>query len=92
MITCDARLEAFAVPGIPLVGRGDDVPGAWCASRRGIGHPPHPRRRPRRDVQAAFACRGTVRRTAARRTIHARRSSSGADGREGPARRGAHPT
>ncbi|HEY8087656.1 MAG TPA: coenzyme F420-0:L-glutamate ligase [Polyangiaceae bacterium] len=25
MIACDARLEAFAVPGIPLVGKGDDV-------------------------------------------------------------------
>jgi coenzyme F420-0:L-glutamate ligase/coenzyme F420-1:gamma-L-glutamate ligase len=26
MITCADRLEAFAVPGLPLVGRGDDVP------------------------------------------------------------------
>jgi coenzyme F420-0:L-glutamate ligase/coenzyme F420-1:gamma-L-glutamate ligase len=25
MIACDGRLEAFAVPGIPLVGKGDDV-------------------------------------------------------------------
>src|ERR1700733_13774210 len=27
MITCSHRLEAFAVPGVPLVERGDDVPG-----------------------------------------------------------------
>jgi coenzyme F420-0:L-glutamate ligase / coenzyme F420-1:gamma-L-glutamate ligase len=26
MITCGPRLEALAVPGLPLVGRGDDVP------------------------------------------------------------------
>src|ERR1035438_5069874 len=26
MITCADRLEALAVPGLPLVGRGDDVP------------------------------------------------------------------
>jgi coenzyme F420-0:L-glutamate ligase/coenzyme F420-1:gamma-L-glutamate ligase len=26
MITCDERIEALAVPGLPLVGRGDDVP------------------------------------------------------------------
>lgn len=32
MIACSARLEAVAVPGIPLVGRGDDVPDiAWRA-------------------------------------------------------------
>jgi coenzyme F420-0:L-glutamate ligase / coenzyme F420-1:gamma-L-glutamate ligase len=27
MITCSDRIEALAVPGLPLVGRGDDVPG-----------------------------------------------------------------
>lgn len=27
MITCDSRLEVVAVPGMPLVGRGDDVAG-----------------------------------------------------------------
>jgi coenzyme F420-0:L-glutamate ligase/coenzyme F420-1:gamma-L-glutamate ligase len=32
MITCADRLEAFAVPGLPLVGRGDDVPAlVWRA-------------------------------------------------------------
>ncbi|HEY3818013.1 MAG TPA: coenzyme F420-0:L-glutamate ligase [Polyangiaceae bacterium] len=32
MITCSDRLEALAVPGLPLVGRGDDVPGlVWRA-------------------------------------------------------------
>jgi coenzyme F420-0:L-glutamate ligase/coenzyme F420-1:gamma-L-glutamate ligase len=32
MITCGPRLEALAVPGLPLVGRGDDVPAlVWSA-------------------------------------------------------------
>jgi coenzyme F420-0:L-glutamate ligase/coenzyme F420-1:gamma-L-glutamate ligase len=32
MITCGHRLEALAVPGVPLVGRGDDVPAiVWRA-------------------------------------------------------------
>ena len=32
MITCADRLEAIAVPGLPLVGRGDDVPAlVWRA-------------------------------------------------------------
>ena len=32
MITCSDRLEALAVPGLPLVGRGDDVPAlVWRA-------------------------------------------------------------
>jgi coenzyme F420-0:L-glutamate ligase/coenzyme F420-1:gamma-L-glutamate ligase len=32
MITCGERLEALAVPGLPLVGRGDDVPAlVWRA-------------------------------------------------------------
>jgi coenzyme F420-0:L-glutamate ligase/coenzyme F420-1:gamma-L-glutamate ligase len=32
MITCSDRLEAMAIPGLPLVGRGDDVPAlVWRA-------------------------------------------------------------
>ena len=32
MIRCGDRLEALAVPGLPLVGRGDDVPAlVWSA-------------------------------------------------------------
>jgi coenzyme F420-0:L-glutamate ligase / coenzyme F420-1:gamma-L-glutamate ligase len=37
MITCDERVEAFAVPGLPLVGRGDDVPELVTGALRGAG-------------------------------------------------------
>jgi len=38
MIRCSERLEAIAVPGIPLVGRGDDVPAlvSQAVSRAGL--------------------------------------------------------
>jgi coenzyme F420-0:L-glutamate ligase/coenzyme F420-1:gamma-L-glutamate ligase len=37
MITCADRLEAFAVPGLPLVGRGDDVPALVWRALAGAG-------------------------------------------------------
>jgi coenzyme F420-0:L-glutamate ligase/coenzyme F420-1:gamma-L-glutamate ligase len=40
MIACDARLEAIAVPGVPLVGRGDDVPAIVERALAGAGLAP----------------------------------------------------
>jgi coenzyme F420-0:L-glutamate ligase/coenzyme F420-1:gamma-L-glutamate ligase len=37
MITCSDRLEALAIPGLPLVGRGDDVPALVWRALRGAG-------------------------------------------------------
>jgi coenzyme F420-0:L-glutamate ligase/coenzyme F420-1:gamma-L-glutamate ligase len=37
MITCSDRLEALAVPGVPLVGRGDDVPALVVRALEGAG-------------------------------------------------------
>ena len=37
MITCSDRLEVFAVPGVPLVGRGDDLPALALARSAGRG-------------------------------------------------------
>ncbi|HEX8795787.1 MAG TPA: coenzyme F420-0:L-glutamate ligase [Polyangiaceae bacterium] len=37
MIACGARLEVIAVPGIPLVGTGDDVPGLVVRAIRDAG-------------------------------------------------------
>jgi coenzyme F420-0:L-glutamate ligase/coenzyme F420-1:gamma-L-glutamate ligase len=37
MITCEQRLEAIAVPGVPLVGRGDDVPAIVSRALAGAG-------------------------------------------------------
>jgi coenzyme F420-0:L-glutamate ligase/coenzyme F420-1:gamma-L-glutamate ligase len=37
MITCSDRLEAMAIPGLPLVGRGDDVPALVWRALLGAG-------------------------------------------------------